>query len=373
MNPTDNFATRRMIFHHPFPLPTETTSGSRLRLSQMLQAFKTIGYQVEVIAGSTQDRHRAITRLKTLADQGEQFDFLYAESATVPSLWGKGNIYRPLLDLGFFNWIQRQNIPAGLFYRDVYWRFPQAHNTWFLRRYVSTPLYWYDWRIYSRFVNHLFLPSLAMRSALPGNWPVNRTTALPPGSKIFTTKKNKESQLAPLAVFYVGGITPPLYDLKVMFDVVESLNGVQLTVCCREFEWEMVKGHYAPLDDEKIHIVHASGEDLDVYYTAADIFGLWRKPNAYLDFAMPVKLFESLGHATPILTSAGTAASNFVTREDIGWVIKTKDDLGALLVRLRDNRDLVAAKRAQMLQVRDRHTWPVRAQTVADTLMEQPK
>lgn len=35
-------------------------------------------------------------------------------------------------------------------------------------------------------------------------------------------------------------------------------------------------------------------------------FGLFWQPSAYLDFAMPVKVFEALGYGVPLVTTAGT-------------------------------------------------------------------
>jgi glycosyltransferase involved in cell wall biosynthesis len=364
----DNDLCDRMIFYYPFSIPAEAISGSRLRLSRMLQAFRDIGYQVEVVAGLAKDRHRTIQHVKKLVEKGRRFDFLYAESSTLPSLLAKGNFYRPLLDFNFFRWLRRQDIPTGLFYRDVYWRFSERKNIKFPKRCVAIPMYWYDWWLYRLFVDYLFLPSLAMRSALPSSWPSDRSAALPAGSDIVASKWDKKSQKSTLYLFYVGGVKPPLYDLKAMFEVVESLDGVHLTVCCRDFEWLEVQSYYRPFNQAKIHIVHASGKALKNYYDKADIFGLFRRSNAYLDFAMPVKLFEALGHAVPIVTTAGTEVARFVIQEDIGWVIETKAELRLLLARLRDNRDLIASKRARMLEIREQHTWQARAQKVADIL-----
>lgn len=362
-----------MIFHHPFPLPETAISGSRVRLTSMLEAFTRAGYNVEVVAGYAQERKRRIERVRKEAKKGRQFAFVYSESSTHPIPLAKRNLHHPILDYRFFGWCRKQSIPVGLFYRDVHWRFDQIKVSmpWY-KRMIATPLYWYDWIMYLQFVDHLFLPSLAMKSALPSRWPEDRMSALFPGTEIVTAEGELPSTPESndrLHLFYVGGVKPPLYDLRPLFDAVDSLDKVQLTVCCRDFEWEEVQSYYAPIAKDKVHIIHVSGEDLRTYYESADVFALIWKPNPYLGFAMPVKLFETLGHAVPVMTTAETEVARFVAQEDIGWVVQTKAELRSLLARLRDNRDLIASKRARMLEIREQHTWQARAETVASILI----
>jgi glycosyltransferase involved in cell wall biosynthesis len=171
-----------------------------------------------------------------------------------------------------------------------------------------------------------------------------------------------------LELFYVGGVTPPLYDLKPMFDVVQAMDTVCLTLCCRESEWEKAKSYYAPLDGAKVQIVHAFGDGLRPYYARADLFGLIWKPHPYLDFAMPLKLFEALGYGVPIVASAGTEAARFVSQEGIGWVASTAGELRQLLSHLQAHPLIVAETRKHVKAVRRRHTWLARAQTVVDIL-----
>lgn len=361
---------KRMIFHHPLPLPVESTSGSRVRPLRLLAAFQELGYAVTVVAGDGAERHTALQTIRAEVAKGAAFAFVYAEPPNAPLLWLNRQQPHRFQEYRFWRWCRGQGIPVGLFYRDVHWRFEQfkVATSW-RKRAVLRPLYWVDWLSYYGCVDHLFLPSLGMAAHLPTRWPAARLSALPPGCTSAPTPAVKAAvDGEPLKLFYVGGIQPPLYDLRPMFAAVAALSGVQLTVCCRPEEWAAARAAYAPFDETKIQIIHAHGAALAQYYMDADLFGLFWQPSAYLDFAMPVKVFEALGYGVPLVTTAGTETARFVASEGIGWVVASQEALCELLVRLRDQRSLVTAQQRQLAVVRQRHTWLARAQTVAEQL-----
>jgi len=358
-----------MIFHYPRPIKAEI-SGSQVHISQMLKAFRQLGYQIEMVTGYARERAATFKRLQREATMGRRFDFLYAWSPTMPTLLSRRNFYRPFLDLRLFAWCRAQAIPVGLFYGDVHWRFPHYKSAapW-LWRTVAIPFYWYDWLSYRWLVDRLFLPSLQMLNALPTGWRRRRVSALAPGCNIVPLPPR--SPKAPdelLELFYVGGVTPPLYDLKPMFDVLKDLDHVHLTVCCRQEEWEKNASYYSPLHGDHIRIVHAHGEELRRYYAAADLFGLFWQPNPYLNVTMPVKVFESIGYGVPIATTRGTEVARFVEREQVGWVVASADEFCELLVRLQADGRILADMRRRVAVVRERNTWEARAQMIADIL-----
>jgi len=342
----------------------------------MLRAFRQLGYHVEVVAGSPEERRAAIKCVKEYVREGVKFDFVYSESSTRPTLLTARRFYlnRPFLDFGFLRWLKKQSIPIGLFYRDIHWKFDQyrLYVPWF-RRVIFTPFYWYDWLRYRQLVDHLFLPDLAMWEVLPIYWPRDRVSALPPGCETLELDfsfADREETALPLNLFYVGGVRPPLYDLRPMFDVVNSLSDITLTLCCRESEWEEVKPYYTPVNAEKIHIVHASGDNLATYYIAADLFGLIWEPYSYLSRTISLKVFETLGYGVPIVTTRGTIAAQFVEREGVGWVAENGSEMRMMLERLKADPGLIAQVRDNIETARERHTWQVRAQTVAGILTD---
>lgn len=361
-----------MIFHHPEPILEEGMSGSQVRPFRMWQAFKELGYQIELVAGYARERRQAIQRVRQQVQMGQKVNLVYAESSTTPTLLTETHHIptHPFVDFDFWAWLKKQDVPIGLFYRDVHWRFDQHRKnlTWY-KRAVAIPFYWYDWIRYRQLVDHLFLPSLGMRSALPGKWEDERSSALPPGCALPETCTGKAtySPGSGLKLVYVGNVIPPLYDLRPLIKVVHALKDVSLTLCCPASAWEQMRAYYEPIGD-RVQIVHASGKALDAHYANADLFAMVWGQSAYLDFAMPVKLFESLGHGVPVITIGQTQAAKLVSREKIGWVAANVQEVRQLLLHLKENPDIIMEKRKHVNVVRRRHTWLTRARRVVDTL-----
>jgi glycosyltransferase involved in cell wall biosynthesis len=370
-------SSKHIIFHHPQRIVSDGMAGSAVRPFRMLEAFRQLGYEVEVVEGSIFERQQAIEKIKQHVAKGRVFDFVYAESTSQPTALSGGGHFRNhmrkhlLVDWGFFYWLKQRSVFRSLYYRDIYWQFPVYREvTTRRRRMVAVPLYWYDWINYYWLVDHLFLPSLAMTKVLPTPYPAGRVSALPPGCIIPVASQLRlpRSEHDRLELFYVGGVKPPLYDLKPLFEVVKSLDNVFFTVCCRVREWEQIASYYAPVTSPNIRIVHDQGEALNAHYARTDLFMLVRSPDSYLDFAMPIKVFESLGQGVPIVAIDGTEAARFVQREDIGWMVATTDELRQLLIHLHAHPQQIHNKRQQMQSTRERHTWKARAQTVVDTM-----
>ncbi|MCR4400030.1 MAG: glycosyltransferase [Syntrophomonadaceae bacterium] len=340
----------------------------------MMEAFRAIGYEVEPVVGYGSERRKAINDIKRAAKQGKRYDFVYSESSTMPTLLTEPHHVPtyPALDFNFFSWARARSIPIGLFYRDVHWRYSYYRDSlvWF-KKAISLPLYYYDLANYRSLVDHLFLPSIGMSSALPIKW--NRgMSALPPGvSALPAVQANPRQPSNELELLYVGGIKPPLYDLSPLFETVRKVGGVRLTLCCRQPEWESVGSFYRAMRTGQVRTVHVQGAELRTLYLSADIFVLLRNPHEYIDFAMPVKVFESLGYGVPILTLDGTEAARFIREEGIGWVVGSVDEACGVLQYLRDHREEVDAMKERLSGIRLRHTWEERARHVARTLTGQ--
>lgn len=360
---------KNMIFHYPQQLVNFGNSGSQVRPYQMAEAFKNNGYEVELVTGNLSERKTAIKIIKNQVQQGRVFDFMYSETSTMPTALTEKNHFpaNPLLDVVFFKWCKKLSIPAGIFYRDIHWRFEfYKENISLPKRAVSIPFYWYDWLLYQKYIDILYLPSREMASHLPTKWK-KKIIVLPPGHNIYNySEKEKRTDTGCLKLLYVGGITPPIYDLRQMFKAVSNNKAISLTVCCRKKEWEALKQYYNPTSN--ILIKHPNQNEIKTFYNTADIFCLLWKPNRYLNFAMPVKIFEAIGFDTPILTTSGTEAAKFIAQKDIGWSIDV-GELHTVLKTLQNCPEMIEVKRNSIRKIKCEHTWSVRAKQVADSLM----
>lgn len=364
---------KRCIFHVPNYLDPNWKSGSMIRPGKMLQAFRDNGYEVDCVMGYGKERKRQIEKIKQNIRDNIHYDFMYSESSTMPTLLTEKDHFPrfPFLDFGFFKFCKRSGIKIGLFYRDIYWKFPIYKDVAWYKRLISTPMYKYDLFQYQRLLDKLYLPSLLMKDYVGLSLP---TEALPPGcdfdenvlkkSEVFNTKDT----VSEINLFYVGG-SGKLYNLKKLFRAVQKLDKVRLTVCCRENDWIENRKEYQDDMCERILIIHESGEKLKPYYEKADICMLFLESSENRNFAMPVKLFEYIGNCTPIIAVSGTVAGEFVEKEKIGWAIEYKEEvLINLLKEIQSDRSCLYSKQKKIREVLLMNTWTQRAKQVIDGL-----
>ncbi|GAB6149074.1 glycosyltransferase family protein [Clostridium novyi] len=364
---------KRCIFHIPYKVSPDIVSGSHIRPLKMLNAFKNIGYDVDVIMGYGAEREQSIKNIKKNIENGVKYDFLYAESSTMPTLLTEKNHIPkyPFLDFSFFKYCKSHNIKIGLFYRDIHWKFEQyKNNVGTAKRIISTMFYNYDLKKYKELVDVLYLPSKEMFKYLEIDFK-GKIEELPPGSE-----KNDRVELVKyksddyLNIFYVGGISTELYDIRELFKVANELPWIKLTVCCRESDWNNVADAYLNYLNERISIIHKSGEELYAYVKKADILNLFIRPTEYWEFAVPVKLFTYISYKKPIISAKNTVTGNFVEKNNIGWSIDySKEELIKMLTELKNNRKEIVEKTSNMEKVLEENTWNSRAKKVVKDLL----
>jgi glycosyltransferase involved in cell wall biosynthesis len=366
-----------MVFYHPVPLNKNPTSGSQVRPVRMLGAFRGLGFQVDMVVGTSRQRRAQMKKIQDRIQAGVEYAFMYAESATVPIPLADPHHLpvRPFQDVLFFASLQRSQIPIGLFYRDIYWQVDDLkyEGPWW-KRLPKRAFLWLEWGAFRRYVDRLFLPTERIRSLLPTEWPEDEVSALPPGCEPLNPEgeevENARSRAEgeKLRLFYVGGITPPYYDLRPLFDVVGRVEDVCVTLCCREEEWEEQREMYGVDDRQDVSVVHANSNEIGRYYRAADLAADLRRPEGYLRTALPVKLIEAVGYGIPTVLLQKTAAAEFVEEEEVGWTFSSIDEAEAGMRHLRDHRGEIREKSQDVEAVRSRHTWQARARRAASLL-----
>lgn len=356
---------KRMIYHVPFPLGSNSKSASGIRPVRMYNGFKELGYEIDLVEGNALQRKESIKRIKKNIKNGVVYDFCYSESSTQPTLHTEPYAFvkHPFFEFKFFKYLKKHGVKIGLFYRDIYWCFPEYATSWKKKFYVH--LYKYDISKYRSLLSALFVPSLEMVEYVPSlkSLPIYE---LPSGTDIQNTDKVIDDNY--IRIFYVGGVAGH-YDLSKFIKVITEFPDIQFTLCCREEEWHSAKALYGKLPSN-IQVIHQSGLDLIPYFGSADIGLLFLKPHLYREFAMPFKLFEFIGHGLPILASDGTKAGRYVKENDCGFVVEY--DEVALRNFLHDlTKQQIMDTREKVLRFARSQTWEERAKMVADILTRE--
>ena len=358
---------KRCIFHIPNYLDVNRASASQIRPQKMKTAFEENGYLVDVVWGYGKERRKQLAKIKKNIKNGTMYDFLYSESSTMPTLLTEKHhlpIY-PFLDFGFFKYIKRHGIKIGLFYRDMYWKFPEyKESVRGLKYKIAISMYQYDLRQYAKLLDKFYLPSRECYSYLKKEIPLDIVDVLPPGCSICDKIPKVEETTGKLTLLYVGGVGYH-YQLDKVVKAIAEVPEVDLILCCRKEEWEREKENNKAYLRKKIYICHAAGEELERLYRKAQIGLAYFDTDLYMKMAMPFKVFEYIGHGLPVISNAGTVASDFVEKEKIGWVIQYDiETLCSLLKELSVNQDILSEKRESVYRAAERNTWQQRAKKV---------
>jgi glycosyltransferase involved in cell wall biosynthesis len=239
-------------------------------------------------------------------------------------------------------------------------------------RIVTIPLYWYDWFWHTRYVDLLYIPSMRMEKCLPVSRGHMVLKALPPGADIAPSGLTNTSEPIPgkLRVLYVGGVEPPTYDLSPMLNAIKQSPSTDLTICCREAEWKKHRTKYQGMLSNRVRIVHASGPDLAKLYALSDVHAIIRNSTDYLDFAVPVKVFEAVSYQTPIIVTPGTETARIVEAHGLGWACPL-ERMPYFLEELAHNLDKVRSKRATIKNEINNLSWQARVRQIVHDITNE--
>ncbi|HYM66947.1 MAG TPA: glycosyltransferase [Patescibacteria group bacterium] len=362
------------MFYRTVAIDDNAMAGSGMRPARLLDAFRRLGYEVDVVAGPASARKAAARAVRRKINSGVAYDFVYAEPPTTPVLLNEKHHLptHPLMDYRFLSFCHSRGIPLVLFYCDVQWRLPDYPRRIGWAKYLAAlPFFHLDLAVYRRIVDALLVPHLGMLPQI-ARWTAGKPSwaSIPGFDPLETPPRHAPTDPnAPLRLFYVGGVTPPVYDLGPLLagSALAASRGVQhaVTICCHEAEWARHPAAYDQHLGPHVTVVHNRNRaELIELYAQHDIAVM---PYGTLnsDWAMPVKFPEAIGMEMPVLAGAGTAVGRVVDEQTIGWTVgPAPDDFHAWLSRV--DRVELERVRTRLLRVRPTYTWAERAREVAE-------
>lgn len=365
--------SKKCIVHIPFLLGGDRPpSGSQIRPMKIIEAFKNVGYDVDVVSGYAVDRKRKIEEIKKNIISGVKYEFLYTENYTEPTLLTEEHHLptHPFLDFSFFSFCKKHNIKIGLFYRDVYWRFPiYKESVGRLKTLFATHFFKYDLKKYNDYLDVLYFSDKKMYDYLPFTFK-GEIKELPPGidSEVEELNIKPIEENGRIDIFYVGGIGE-LYNMEALFEAVNKTDSIYLTVCCREGEWATWKSKYEKYLNKRISIIHKSGKDLKNYMENADLLSLFFEPVEYRTICVGVKMYEYMTYKRPLLSTKNTSMGKTVEDYGIGYNIDySVDELLKLFNDLKSNKSQLNEKIKKIEEIYNNQTWEARARQVAKDL-----
>lgn len=330
---------------------TNQKSGSAVRPKKIYDAFLKSGYNVELLTGL---QNRKFERWKNVWNyykkiKSNQYDFCYIEPPAGP-------IFN-LCDHMLMKYIsKKKKIPMGLFYRDAYWKFADWYSEKGIKRFIINTMHKFDWHIIKSTCNRVYFPTITMADLFD----FQDKEALPPACEDIVVNNQ---ELKDIELIYVGGMSEE-YGGELLLQALNKVNEskrVNLHLVCREEDSNKLEGYK---DKEWLNIYHASGEKLKEIYSKANIAIIPRKVDFYMDFAMPVKLFEYISYELPIISTQCKEVANFIQHNNIGEIcLDNVESLSECVLNLTVEK--IDAYRDIVKDVKKNNTWINRVEQIS--------
>lgn len=333
------------------------TSGSSVRPAKIYNSLIEKGFDVSLLTGL---QNRKLERWKNvfkfmgtiLGTSG--YEFCYVEPPSGPIF----NFCDHLLLL----LIRLKGIPTGLFYRDAYWKFADWYSKKGIKRKIINAMHRFDWFIFKRTCDTIFFPSESMGDLFK----FEKKFPLPPACEDNILSSGVEDFRH--NVIYVGGVSES-YGGKLLLQSFEKLNRVKnihLHLVCRKDEQEAIKEY---VGSDWLHLYSASGKQLEDIYKKCDAALIPRKKDFYMDFSMPVKLFEYLGYGLPVIVTNCNEMAKFVTRNEVGLVCEDDaDDLANTILKLYEDKNSYDKLKSNVIKTTKSNLWANRVEFIEEVL-----
>ena len=346
-------------------------SGSSLRPKKMLEAFEQMQLKIKVLQGANNKRAQRRRNVKEILKwlDSNKPRMCYVEPPSGPFFCS--------IDLKLLKKLKKMEVPIGLFYRDVYWKYPKIYENINIIKKIKLiiikQMQLRDLRVFERTLSIVFSSSESMFKALEID---QKYCMLPPGCiqcNLDFIDKDIERILNNqiLTYLYVGGASVR-YGSKLLLRAFEKVNRdkicAKLIFICPEQQWRILE-FSSEASCKWLQVLHIHEEALAQIYKKADVCVSPILKNDYNDIVIPIKLYEYMSYAKPILATNCTETQRIIQSYDIGWITcDTVDALFEEIVRLNKNRSEIINKKKHIVGVIEKNTWSIRAQKVVNVL-----
>ncbi|MEH7480478.1 glycosyltransferase, partial [Neobacillus drentensis] len=279
---------------------------------------------------------------------------------------------KPFIDSKVMKFLKGKNIPVGVFYRDVYWKFDELYPLKGIKKTIMQSIYRREEKFYEKFCDVIFLPSDAMGKyvSIP-----KRKVALPPGGTPMNIDVIREKTDGPSRGLYVGGINNEDYGLFLLLDALEIANKQKmvcdLTVVCRQEEFNGLPDEKKKrLTDLNVTIKHISGRALNELYKEMDFAFIPRYKSTYNDFSVPVKLVEYLSNELPVVATNCEAQKDIIESDRYGLICEDKPASMAEVISQMSQEYLEYRMNIKKTFI-EKHSWLARVEMIKASLLKE--
>jgi glycosyltransferase involved in cell wall biosynthesis len=368
---------KSVLLYYPFQLAENANSGSKLRPKKIHSAFlewgKANGVEILLLSGHSQERETLFSEWKSSGKLNELL-FCYMENQTIP-FWltdPKHIPQKPFIDSKVMKFLKANNVPVGVFYRDVYWKFDELYPLKGIKKTVMKSIYQREERFYEKYCQVIFLPSDAMGKYVDITKP---KIALPPGGTPMPIGGKQVKGSGPSQGLYVGGINNEDYGLFLLLDALEIANKQEkvcdLTVVCRQEEFTSLPDEKKKrLADLNVIVKHISGNALNELYKEMDFAFIPRYKSTYNDFSVPVKLVEYLSNGLPVVATHCEAQKDIIESDQYGLICEDRPaSMAESIIQMSEKYQEYRMNITKTFI--EKHSWLARVEKIKESLLKE--
>ena len=292
--------------------------ASRIRPKKIIDAFKNTRHKVTVLLHRNKIK-RLFTYVRILFTW---YDICYIEPSThiLPNKVTK-----------VMKFLKRRKTWISFYYRDSHWKtdiakkaFEMQHkekqkHTWEQK----LELYKQDVNFLSNIVDKLYFPSNSFQSDFCSDLTIrSRKDVLPPGGDILPVNYQLSNRTG---VIYVGGVGKGLYATDILlelFDQINCIESIPLTIICREGDYNNNTNLFSRYKNKDwCTFLHKDHNQLINYYSRAKIAVMPLSQSKYMDMCLPFKLYEYLSHNLPVIGFNNFEIQSEINNNSLGIVV----------------------------------------------------
>lgn len=337
------------------------TSGSSVRPKKMYDAFRELDYEITLLTGL---QNRYFERIKNIFKVYKEIRKLeYAYCYVEPPAGPVFNIFDHLLLLYIKN---VKKVPIGLFYRDAYWKFADWYELKGLKRFIINTMHRFDWLVFNNTCKVIYFPSETMKELFNVK---GKSETLPPGAeeKIYIEKDNFHNK----SLIYVGAVGGN-NGVDLLLQALDSINSneklVNLTLIVREVNEDIKKY----LDKEWLKVATGvSGIDmLSKYYEEASYAVIPRKIDLYMNFAVPIKLYEYISFGIPVISTNCEEIARILKGNNLGLVAEDNvESLRNVINKAFEGEEYYKDYKRNLREYINNNHWKARIEKIESTLL----
>lgn len=271
------------------------SSGSSVRPHMMYDAFLDLGIDVKLLEGQHNRRKERRSKVREILDwlNNNTPDFCYVEPPSGP--------FFNYIDLILLKKLREKGVPIGLFFRDLHWLYPEFGGGYGskIKRTIIGAMHRRDLRCFRKCCDIVYTPGEKTGEILR-NLGMKKVKSLPPGGAI---SPMTDDNFSLKNYIYLGGTSYEYGGLRLL-DAFKRINKEEtkanlIFIVNKDDEVDLTEYEYPWLK-----IVHTfNRNEIEAYYGQATYAMIPFRRVAYMDLAVPIKLFEYIGYGIPVIST----------------------------------------------------------------------